>query len=187
MIKIDERIKIIKSKIGETEKKFSGNKESIEKLENQLAESLALDLVEPGQKVKKAIETISGRLGELKSETEILPKIILALKGKLSKLEKEKEALILEAKISKQKETGSELVAVSKSFIESLKKTQELNKKLRELWANWNSQKEETGFSELPGRTSLFSHDMLNYLNILISEYEGRETRKREYFSRIRI
>jgi len=187
MAKIDKNIEVIKDKIKETENRFTNNKQSIEKLSGQLAGYIADDLVKPDKKIKQGIEQISKRLVELKNETELLPKIIESLKGKVALLEEEKNTLILREKISKQKETGSELVAVSKSFIESLKKTQELNKKLRGLWANWNSQKEETGFSELPGRTSLFSFDMLNYLNILISEYEGKETRKREYFSRVRI
>ena len=187
MIKRDKRIKIIQEKIKETGKKFTDNKLSIEELENQLAECLALDLVEPEQKVKEAIETISERLRKLKNETELLPKIIKALSDKVVSLEEEEKALILKEKISKQQLTGSELCSVSKKFIESLKKTQGLNKKLRDLWASWNSQKEQTDYDELPGKTSLFSYDMLNYLNILISEYEGKEVRKREYFSRVRI
>lgn len=180
-------IKIIKSKIKEIENKFTDNKLSIEKLENQLAGYLADDLVKPDKKIKQGIEQISKRLVELKNETVLMPKIVKSLKDKVSSLEKEKEASILEEKIAKQRETGSELVSVSKKFIESLKKTQDLNKKLRGLWGSWNSQKEETGFSELPGKTSLFSYDMLNYLSILCSEYEGKEFRKREYFSRVRI
>jgi len=187
MLKIDKQTVVVRNKLVETEKKLKNNGILIEKLENQSAGYLASNLVEPDEKTKDAIDEISKRLEELRRETKLMPKVVEVLQGKLRTLEEEKASLILDAKIQEQKKVGSSLVSTSKLFIESLQRTQELNKTLRDLWGDWNSQKEQTGYDELPGRTSLFSYDMLNYLNILISEYEGRETRKREWFSRVRI
>lgn len=185
--KLEKQIVLVRDKLITSQEKFNNDRAIVESLSNKLASALANNLVEPNRKIKIEIEEISKRIEELKNEIELAPKVIEALENKLALLEEKKKNLVLEEKIAKQKLTGGELVAVSKKFINSLKEAKVLNTKLRSLWNLWNLQKAETKYNKLPDKASMFSYDMLNYLGILVSEYEGKEIRKREYFSRIRL
>lgn len=187
MLKIELQIKKGTEKLKEIKEELISNSDKLNNLVEKRASLLADLAIEKDSKKERRVEQYTQEIGELRSKTKDTPELVIALEKKLKELLSEKEKILLEEKISKQKETGSELCSVSKKFIESLNATIKLNSKLRELWQSWNSQKEETKFSELPGRVSLPSVDMLNYLNILISEYEGKAIRKREFFSRIQL
>lgn len=187
MSKIELQIKKGTQKLKEIREELISNSDKLTDLVTKKASLLADLAIEKDAKKERKVEQYSQEIGELRSKIKDIPELVIALEKKLKELLLEKDKIILEQKIAEQKLTGEKLVEISKLFIGSLKHTQELNKELRETWGIWNSQKEVTNFEELPGKASLFSYDMLNYLNILISEYEGKAIRKREFFSRVKL
>ena len=188
MKNIEKEIIKVKEKLGETENKLKNNNLSIESYENKLAECLALDMVSPERKVKNAIDTISEKLKKIRDETDLLPKVVLALKKKLKDLEERKRSLILESKIEKQKAIGAELAKISGSFIKNLKLSIKQNAEILSLWVGWNKLKEETNFDQFEKKVSLGSQEMLGIVaGILIGEFERNALRKQNVFNRIRL
>ena len=128
--KIESQIKKGTEKLKEIRAKLISDIDKLNKLVAEKSSLLADLAIEKDSKKERKAEQYTQEIGELRSKVRDIPELVLALEKKLKELLSEKDKIILEEKIAKQRLTGSELCSVSKKFIESLKKTQALNTEL---------------------------------------------------------
>lgn len=188
MSNTDELLQRAKLKLSETKIQLGEDKRRLEELTGERGLILAGELIqsEPGQKEK--IEKLNKAITLLRATIEDTSPIINGLKAKLLSLKTQKEREDLQQARDDQDKLELEMNKTSIKLIPLLEKANNLNNELRKNWKSWSELTAITGKAMTDKKVSLGSEEMLSLLTgTILSEWQGKGHRVRDFYNRIKL
>jgi len=132
-MELEKKLAMAEAKLGETKEELVNLKDELIEIHKRKAELMADLVIEENVEKKAELAKVSKVMSKLKSDIGIFPDVINILSSKVEKIKAEidqKNAVIAQKRKAKEEK---ELISLCREFYESLKETNLLNNKLKEM------------------------------------------------------